>query len=180
MSNFNRFAVNILARYFAAATICSQPRPANGDIAAATRSIAEQEAVLRVLRISAREVKDEYGSAAAACLKLMFKRRQRGGFSDRTQQGYKTMWVANPGAAATYLNWFDTTPEAERTCQSLHKALLASNLMEEVWVKRATGSGYESKAMLDLIERRASNLHRRLALNKLTPDEIEEHTARYF
>ncbi len=128
------------------------------------------------MKITAREIKDEYGMAAMECFKLIFKLKNRGGFSKQQQQGFTSEWIPSNEALVAFIEWKKITKE--HTCRDLKNYLILSGITEQ---KLHKGTFY-AKAMFDQIResQRKKDKMARDAILKKTIDEINRDSGTYF
>lgn len=135
-----------------------------------------QVAYKKPMKITAREIQDEYGKAAMECFKLIFKLKNRGGYSKEKSTGFTSEWIVSNEALTAFLEWKKITKE--HTCRDLKNYLILSGLTEQ---KLHQGTFY-AKAMFDQIrdsQRKKDKLVRD-ALIKRSLEEIEQNSAVYF
>lgn len=130
----------------------------------------------RPLTITARQVQDEYGLYAANIFKLMFKLLKRGGFSNKAQKGYKSVWIPNETALAIYIQWVESKP-TEKTCKSLYTYLTQHEVQALQWDK-------DSKTWITIADKALSITEKRLKWQTvrasfLTLEDLEREAALY-
>lgn len=98
--------------------------------------------------ITARQVQDAYGLAAAECFKLLFKLLHRGGWSRLAGAGFKSRWVANPSALSILADWLEG--DHDRSCLALKKHLIEQGVEQLVWAGQ--GNGWISVTLAKVIK----------------------------
>lgn len=126
--------------------------------------------------LTKRFVQDTYGAQAAEVFAIMFKLLQRGGFSAKSNKGFKSVWVANSPALEFWLEWQKTT--TERTCRALAISMKEAGLDKIEWNKH-TKSWVPQALRAASLEQQRQHWVEQKQLTRTT-DELEQHNATYF
>lgn len=125
------------------------------------------------MRITKREIRDQYGREAARAFSRIFRCRQRGGMS-KTGESYKSMWVLNYAAVQPLKDWC----LANETLPQLEARLIEAGANEEEWDREADQFMAVGLRKLILANRRKARAKYRKSIES-APKRTDEEHARY-